>query len=147
MRDVARGGTPRGDAAALPEGMAALDRWSYRGVDCAVGSVGQVLYGLARVGGLGRGWSSLVPSPALSTEERRTFAPENLGEWVVIPTESPSRYWSSASLSRFVTSASPDLVAWDMSGHTWAIQHVQCDVNAYVDRLLGPVPVQRAEIP
>ncbi len=128
----------------FPPGMRPLDRWTYRDVECAVGSVGRLFYGLARVGEFSHGWSSKVPSPALSPEEQHAVDPDNLGQWVAIPVEDASQYWSSEVLSRVVTAASPDLVAWDTSGHTWAMQHVRDEVETFVDDILGGVPEPRS---
>jgi hypothetical protein len=125
----------------LPVGIEPLERWTHAGVECAVGSVGHSIYGLARVRSLLSGWTSIQ----VDARGHPVLSPENLGEWTAFAVPDISHYWSNEVVSRFVNAASADLVAWDVCGHTWAIQRIQREVNELVDDCLRsrPQPTHR----
>lgn len=127
----------------LPAGVDPVESWTYSGVDCAVGAVGRSLYGLARIRHFARGWASSVPSPTLAPDDREVLSVENLGDWVAFVAPRLSGFWSPEALSRMTTPASSEFVAWDVSGHTWAIHRLQAEVNEFVDAILRDVPHQR----
>jgi hypothetical protein len=121
---------------ALPVGVEPLERWTHAGVECAVGSVGHALYGLARFRSLRAGWTCTQ----VDAREDLVLSPENLGEWVAFAVPDISHYWSNEVASRFMNAASADLVGWDVCGHTWAIQWIQREVNELVDDCLRSRP-------
>lgn len=129
-----------GDALAgdIPGGVEAVRCWTYRDVDCAVGSVGGSLYGFARMAGSHSGWSKYRPA-----DDPDTFGPRNLGSWLVLDVSPLSRYWSQEVLSRLSTTGSSELVAWDVHGYAWGIEKIRGEVNGFVDAVLREVPEQR----
>ena len=128
----------------FPRGVDLIELWTHAGVECAVGSVGSALYGLARVGAWKTGWTSQRVLSSAAAGQEQVFTPENLGDWVAFAEHSLSAYASPEVLSRMVTTGSSDLAAWDVCGHDWAIEKIQADVNEFVDTVVQPVPQQGA---
>lgn len=131
----------------FPSGVDPLEFWSHRGVPCAVGSVGSALYGLARLGVYRTGWTSDLLFRRACESGENVLTPQNLGNWVALAEPSHSGYWSSEVLSRLGATGSSDFAAWDVCGHTWEIEKIQADVNAFVDSALRDVPTQRGDAP
>lgn len=127
----------------FPNGVVALHVWRHANVDCAVGSLGRRLYGLARVASAKRGWTRYERAQHLDGTAAHTLAPENLGEWAAFDVGPISRYWAHEVRARFVSGMSPELVAWDQQGHAWMVEKVRHEVNEFVDAVLRAVPRQR----
>lgn len=120
----------------FPDGVVALDVWRYVSVDCAVGSLGRRLYGLARVASWKRGSTRYERAHHLDGSVAHTLAPENLWPWAAFDVGPLSRYWAHEVRARFVSAMSPELFAWDQHGHTWLVEKVHHEVNEFVDSVL-----------